>query len=168
MYNLWFMDANRPNCIPTCFYLSKEEAQRFLDDSRQQVPQGISRTEYNKWMIFRMISIPSFAWYIENWCNPLGSSIPTNWLKTIKLMRLDALTVNSNRVLVVTWRWCPMMRKSFGDDTYFFGNRTQPSRLVVVQAPREAEWDEDQGKLWHEGIRLWHNAGCTRYYHQQM
>ena len=31
--------------------------------------------------------------------------------------------------------------------THIIGNRTQPSRLVVVQAPQEAEWDADQGKL---------------------
>ena len=37
-------DANRPNGEPTCFYLSKQEAHRFLDNSSQQVPQGISRT----------------------------------------------------------------------------------------------------------------------------
>ena len=44
-------------------------------------------------MIFRMISILNFAWHNENWCDPPRKLHPTNWLKTTKLMRLNALTV---------------------------------------------------------------------------
>ena len=87
-------DANRPNSEPTCFYLSKQEAHRFLDNSSQQVPQGISRTNTtNKWY-FQWFQYAILHGRTKIDAIPLGSSTPTKWLKTTKLRRLNDLTVD--------------------------------------------------------------------------
>jgi hypothetical protein len=47
--------------------------------SLQFVTTGSARNKqkkYNKWMIFRMISILTFAWHNENWCDPPGKLHP--------------------------------------------------------------------------------------------
>jgi hypothetical protein len=62
------------NCKPTHFYhfyLSKRNA----TISWQFMTTGSARNKqekYNKSMMFIMISIPNFAWYTENLCDPPG------------------------------------------------------------------------------------------------
>jgi hypothetical protein len=81
------MNAKRLHCKPTCFYLCEEEAQKALYNSWRQVPQGISRKKYNKWMIFnhfytkfcmaqRKLMRPPWEvppqltdWKQQNWCD---------------------------------------------------------------------------------------------------
>ena len=96
--------VNRP--VSTCLNKKHKVSWQFMTTGSARNKQKNTRNEwYLEWFVY---SILHGTTKID--ATPLGSSTPTNWLKTTKLMRLNALTVISPNLPTVACEETSLIR----------------------------------------------------------